>query len=271
MSKHLNKKNLCIRKIESFVIKDDDLYNMSMIRIKNKTINYECIYCNKTFFNNNNLKRHIDTSCKFKENNISDTKNLSVNDNDNDDTDKLNNLNIINSNNINCINSNNNNIINNNININISIPKSFDEEWDTSNIDINKKLVLLLTNSKFTKTLEKILENEVNLNVLIDNTNNTGLVYKNNKLVNMNIKDIVKKSMEKLDKHLCDFYKDIIDPNILEINSKILNDELINVKNKYNIYKKDEKTQDIVNKFITDIYNKKKDNTVKTYISSSGF
>lgn len=99
----------------------------------------------------------------------------------------------------------------------------------------------MLTNSKFTKTLENILENEVNLNVLIDNTNNTGLVYKNNKLVNMNIKDIVKKSMEKLDKHLRDFYKDIIDPNILEINSKILNEELTNVKNKYNIYKKDEK------------------------------
>lgn len=128
--------------------------------------------------------------------------------------------------------------------------KSFDEDWDTgdpwraytgvlslrktpSEIDINKKLILLLNNSKFTKTLEHILENEVNLNVIIDKTSHNGLVYRNKELVNMNIKDIVQKSMEKLHKHLCDFHKDVIDPNKNDITKNtinMLNNELQNSK-----------------------------------------
>ena len=49
-----------------------------------------------------------------------------------------------------------------------NITISFDDNFNTSKINNNKKLILLLTTSKFTKTLEILLENKVNLNVLIE-------------------------------------------------------------------------------------------------------
>jgi tetrahydromethanopterin S-methyltransferase subunit B len=46
---------------------------------------------------------------------------------------------------------------------------------------------------------------------LIEKDTNTGLVYKNNvdKFITMNITDIIEQSMEKLNKHLNDFYQRI--------------------------------------------------------------
>ena len=47
-------------------------------------------------------------------------------------------------------------------------------------------------------------------NVVIEKDTNTGIVYKNNvdKFINMNMQDIIDKSMEKLNKHLKDFYNE---------------------------------------------------------------
>ena len=143
--------------------------------------------------------------------------------------------------------------------------------WNTSEIDNNLKLILLLHNSKFTKTLENILENEVNLNVLIDNTNNEGLIFTNNKLQKMDIKDILRKSMDKLYGQLCSFYTDLVDPNIFDINPILLSDEMNVAKTKYNNYKKDINVQNKVNELMNNIYSKKKDDTVKEISKSVGY
>jgi hypothetical protein len=110
MIKHLEKKKLCVRILESYKYNDKDLYDLSLIRIKN----------------NNNVKRNVEKLCA--ENNLDDKLPNNV---------KNESENIIIGNNNN--NTNINSTINsNNINININITKSFDEEWDLSQIDINK-------------------------------------------------------------------------------------------------------------------------------------
>ena len=168
----------------------------------------------------------------------------------------------ITNNNINNNNININNITINNININFSIAKDFNDEWDISKINENIKLILLLSNSKFTNTLENILENDVNLNVLIDNTTDSGLVYTNNTLKKMDIKDIVNKSMDKIYNEQYEFHNDLIEPNKFDLNKDFLSGELNTVKNKYEKYKIDLDVRDKVNKIITDIYNKKKNETI---------
>ena len=206
MKKHLNKKIICTRTIESFKFdgSDKDLYLLSLIRIKHKEViqkddtkntkdiectedtsnsKYNCETCNKIFTTKSNLNRHLVKTCKEI---VEDSKNI---------------INIID-------NSNNSNT--NIINLNINLVKSFNDDWSTDHINEKDKLVLLLNNSKFTTTLENILENEVNLNVLLDKNNyENGLVYNGDSIVNMNIKEIVKKTMEKLHNHLCNFNKDI--------------------------------------------------------------
>ena len=171
---------------------------------------------------------------------------------------------IQNNNNSNSYNNqtNSNNTTINNINLNINITRSFDDDWDTSNIDNKLKLILLLNNSKFTKTLENILENEVNLNILIDKTSDIGLVYENNEFKKMKIKDIVKKSMDKLYKHLCEFHDDIADPNIFDINENILKNELNITHKKYDEFNKNDTIKHNVNKYLTDIYDKNKEKTI---------
>ena len=291
MKKHLDKKNLCIRTIESYKYKDEDLYDLSLIRIKNLHNNFICAKCNKSFSNKSNLTKHIEKICNIsiQNNKCNSNENLIlqeisshiININPKSIITENSNLGILVDsldskpdavligNNIN--NVQNSNINSNNISININITKSFDDDWDTSNIDINKKLVLLLTNSKFTKTLENILENEVNLNVLIDNNTNNGIVFNNNQYINMNVKDIVKQTMIKLHKHLMDFHSDITNPNILDIDKNYLDCNLKNINNKFNKFQKDQDIQNTVKDYITDIYNKKKLDTIQQYIHKPGY
>ena len=248
MKRHLDNKKLCTRTIESFTYKDEELYNLSLKIItlkKNKTI--ICEKCGKIFYNKNNLNRHLSASCKNKED---DGKNIIISNNVSDST----HVNII------------NNITNIN-NININIVKSFDEEWDTTLIDNKLKLILLLNDVKFTSTLENILENEVNLNVLIDNTSDTGIIVSDNKFKNMNVKEIVNKTMKKLIDHIYSFHKELSNPNIFNINKILLDGELHKAQDKYNEYIKDVNIQKNVNAFITNMYNKKKEETVKNYIN----
>ena len=62
----------------------------------------------------------------------------------------------------------------------------------------------------YTELLEEILKNDINLNVIIDKTNDSGMVYKNNidKYIQMKLKDIISNTMEKLNNHLNDINKD---------------------------------------------------------------
>lgn len=153
-----------------------------------------------------------------------------------------------------------------NINLNINLINSFDEDWNTTHIDDKIKFILLCQNSKFTSTLEKILENEVNQNVLIDNNNLKGLVYKDKQLINMDIKDIIKNTMDKLFNQLSTFKKDIINNEQFSINHDIINEEMNIIDKKYEDFKLDkDNVTNKVNNCITDIYNKKRENTIQNF------
>ena len=77
----------------------------------------------------------------------------------------------------------------------------------------------------------------------------------------MNVKEIVNKTMKKLIDHISNFHKELSNPNIFNINKILLDGELHKAQDKYNEYIKD------VNAFITNMYNKKKEDTVKNYIN----
>jgi hypothetical protein len=266
MKKHLNKKTLCERTIDSFKysINEKDLYNLSLLKnIKKKEENsefnskFDCEKCKKQFANKSNLNRHytkciLDETIQYKK----EDDNIFI-------------VNNITDNSVNNLTDNSvNNITDNsttNISLNINIIKSFDDEWCVDHIDDKDKLILLFNNSKFTSTLQNILENEVNLNVLLEKNSETGLVYNDNKLINMNIKDIVKKTMDKLYHHLCNFKKDMIEPNVYNINEKVIDEEMVNTYNKYNNYRRSIDIQNNVNTFIKNIYRSKTDNTYKKY------
>ena len=262
MIKHLNKKNICERSVDSLNIKDEDIVSLSLIRIKNDDINnndLKCKLCKKVFSTKNSLLRHNEKREEFLLSNKgrnpckSLDENNCVNKDDGDEKLTQNITNYIN-NNINTTNI---------INLNINILRSFDEEWDDSKIDDKSKIILLLEDSKYTKTLENLLENDINLNVLIDNDGDTGLIYKKNNFEIMNIKDIVEKSMEKIYNQLNKFHREIEANNEYNIKKDYLDEEKKNIEDKYINYKLNDDTKDKVINFIKNIYNKKKDETLK--------
>ena len=130
--------------------------------------------------------------------------------------------------------------------------------------------MLLLTNNKFTTTLKNILENEVNLNVLLDKNSDKALVYKDKILQSMNIKEIVDSTMKKLIHQLKIFENDIVDPNILNIDTKIIDYNMDCIDKKYEDFKKNKFIQDKLKVYIKDIYNTKRDDTMKNY-DNNGF
>ena len=238
MIRHLDRKNKCIKNIQSYKYSDDDLYRMSLELIKNKdnklssrVINtnsnkHQCIYCFKFFSTKGNLKKHInkheDGSIpvypkEYYENN---NKKLDIiNNNDLENSHQINNYNEFKSE----INKNedfvqyndedsknmnqtiNNITVNqqfNNYNIiNMKYPNGFDKDWDLSKISYEKKLFLINTcNTKYSELLKFILQNDDNLNVIIENETNTGIVYKNDteKYIHLNKSDIIDQSLTKL-------------------------------------------------------------------------
>ena len=169
-------------------------------------------------------------------------------------------------------NTNTTNIINNNNNSNIIlIPISFNNEWDQSHISYCEKLALLLSDYKFTKTLESILKNKSNQNVLINLNEDEALVLNEDKdeiqkLKLMNADSICNKSIEKLHTLLVNFVKDIKNENIYNVNEKILDNEKYNVDVKYYNYRNNTKNEkEIINNTIKYIFNKVRDETLKNF------
>lgn len=212
--------------------------NINSTNLDNCENKYICNNCNSSFHNRSNLNRHI-KNCNNK---------------------KI--VNITN-------NTLNNNTLNQNIiNINLNIPRSFDEDWDISKIDKTLRNMLLLSNMKYTKTLEHILDNDTNLNVIINDESNSGIVYINSseKFKPMSIDDIIDKSMDKLHKQLNSFYIDLKE----EKNELLLDDDILNtVKDttdrKYESFKNNKYINEKVKEFITNIYNNKRHETLKIY------
>ena len=229
---------------------DDQQYNIISLNIdKDPNNKIKCEDCDKFFSRNSSLKRHQDKYCKKikLEKYVEKTNNTIINN----------------------ITNNTNNTINN-ILINLNIDNkiiSFDEDWDLSEIDNKMKQSLVLSSIKFTKTMEKILENDMNLNVLINKDKNSGIIYKNDteKFKTMNVNDIIDKSMHKLYKHLKQFCEDIKDDNEFKICNEYFDKELNIIENKYDEYQTNKNTQQIVQNHLIDLYDKKKDQTYNIY------
>ena len=162
-----------------------------------------------------------------------------------------------------------NNILNINLNIDNKITKitPFDEDWDVSKIDNQTKQALLMSSIKFTKTMEKILENDANMNVLIEKDKNSGIIYKNDheQFKEMGLTEIMDKSMKKLYKHLKQFYDEIKDDNEYNICNQYLDQEKTMIDNKYEEYQKNHDTQKIVQDHLISLYDKNKEKTLSNY------
>jgi len=240
-------KTMCLDKtlFSETLIKENIQYIIDILPLKNQKIkacdHFICNNCNKKFTRKSSMNRHKNNSCKLIINNKNKVED--------DDNTIINNI-------VNTTNTINN--IQINLNVNKIIP--FDEEWNTSHLDQKTKLNLLLSSIKFTKSIEKILENDNNLNVLINSDKNTGIVYKNDieRFIPMNVDDIIDKSMYKLYNHLKTFSKDIKENNEFQIDNKIFDSEINLIENKYNEYNKNKLIQQNVQNHMIDIYNKNK-------------
>lgn len=295
MIRHLNRKIKCIRSPNSFQYTDDEINNLSLEKLKKGHVDLDknkdniennteeknlteklsnefipdknietliiqnyttekkdlfiCKKCNKSFTRKFSLERH-ENKCSYS---IieSTTENNTVN-------------NIVNNTNntINAINT----INNNNIQINLQL-EAFDNDWDVSKINKFTRHSLLLSKIMYTNLLQNILDNETNLNVIIEKESNVGIVYKNDvdKFIKMKLKDIVDNSMDKLNKHLKNFYNESKNDEEFILMDQIFEDQKNLIDNKYNEYKDNEETQKKVEEYITDIYDKKKEDAIKLF------
>ena len=294
---HFLKKNKCFENVNSLKYTNDQIIKYSLCKnedyykkLLNKTSKYNisktssefieelkksykskikiCKFCNQNFEKYANLEYHLFECIEIiddNDNNI--TINNTINNNEQN--------NIVNNNNINNIN---NNINNNNYFIKLNCDKknivSFDDEWSTDHINIDKKICLFLSTFKFTKTLETILENDINRNVLLSDDNKKCIIYKGdeeNEFYTLKSDEIFNKSITKLYKHLKDFENEIIENNNKEY---VLDKEIINkyakiTDSKIDNYKLNNNTKESVNNLISDIFNKHKDDIKDKYIEVS--
>ena len=266
MKRHLSKKNKCFRSVDSYKLKDNEIEELSLTPINEllydtitndyikqieKNNETKCMYCDKVFFRKYELKRHVLSSCKKKFNTISNNSNI-----------------IINNQQINNQQINNQQI--NNLHINLfndkNIIKSFDEEWDVDDIDLQKKILLFLADNKYSKTMEEILKNKKNLNILFDKSNDTGLVYKNDidKFINIKSDDITISIIYKLYSHLIKFYEEIKNNDFI----KDLDIHKNKIEEKYTDFNniENKNIKNYVKNILIDIFDKYQDKIIEQFI-----
>jgi hypothetical protein len=223
-------------------------------RCKIKDDGVECNYCNKTFSKYKDLEYHL-FECIYVNNKTKKENSLSIDNSINAPANIY----------TNC------NVNNNTININIELPEkslvSFNDNWNIEHLDINTKTLLFMSTVKYTKTLEYILANDANKNVLLNKDTNTGIIYKGAEFEEMKIEDIIDKSVLKIYNNLKEMYNEIqenndvnfiLDPNVINQNLKI-------TENKFNEYNSNEKTKEVVSQIISSIYSQHKDTTEQKY------
>jgi hypothetical protein len=197
---------------------------------QNDTPLFLCNYCLKNFSRQYNLDRH---KCKLK---INPFKHLNYN------------------------------IFHLNFNI---LP--FEYDWDIKHITKYTKHAILLSNIMYSNLLNIILENEKNLNVLLEFETMSAIICSNNnhnnhnnhnKFINIDLKYLIDKTMEKLHNHLNNIYNDSLnEPEFLIKKDRFENQKKM-IDDKYLNYKEDVNVQNKVKKCIIDIYNIKKENTL---------
>jgi hypothetical protein len=288
MIRHYRKKIICLKNINSYNYSDDQLVVLSLlpyydnkISIKENEIddlkdssllynnlenfinyidnifkkkNKKCEFCNNDFLTILDLRKHVIMSCYCIE--IKKKENLKNNEKSKTE------YNISITNNINNINTVNNINITNNFYIDIKPPIPFDSDWDLSKIDANTQLGILFNKLMYSALLEELLKNDTNLNVIIDQNAQSGIVYKNDvdKYTEMKTKDIVNVTMEKLKNHL------------LEINNNSKNvmlEEEFNthcrrmINKKFIDYGKEKELHEKTIYCISNIFQQKKDDAVE--------
>jgi hypothetical protein len=238
-------KNKINNDVESILAECNIKKNINVDDQKNKFI---CEKCNKLFHNKSNLNKHIkNNTCIEKKETSNETSSEPI-------IQQINNIQNI-------------GVQNNIINININSLKGFDEDWNISNITKDMKEKIILSDKKFTNTLENILKNDDNLNIILKDKV-TGLVYKmkNNKYEAMPVKDIFDNAMDKIYKHLLDFFKEIITNNQSDISMNILENEIKEIDKKYIKYKKSIITNNSVNNCLSNIFDERKNDAILQYI-----
>ena len=281
MKKHLVRKTKCKRVLESYIYKDEDIEELSLTKLnidknnnelliqndndKNSYLNdikknniKQCKYCSKIFYRKYELIRHLDKSNCYEINNLNDEK----------DGNNINNFNNIS----NITNEINNNQINN-ISINLFTESNyakdfiipFNKEWDLSNIDQKKKLLLFLSDNKYSKTMEEILKNDKNKNVLFSDNKSSGVIFQDDKFIDMDSEEIIIKTMYKLYNHLTNFYDEIKKDNDFDSD---LNKHKNKLDEKYQEFSinKDDITKEVVKNILIDIFQHHKDKIIEQFI-----
>lgn len=241
--KYLSKSNILSDNINEFLNELDDI---------NKNKKKICKYCNIKFDKIYDLKKHVIITCFY---------NYMINKNKNE---KNNNINIVNSNitNNSILEQNIYNINNNNFYINMKNPVSFDDKWDISNINELTQIGILFNKVMYTTLLEELLKNDKNLNVIIDKNALSSLVYKNDveKYIEMKTKDIIDVTMNKLKNHLLEMNKNtktsVSEEGFTDYIRKM-------ITKKYIDYTKDSELREKVINCICNVYEKRKDDSVK--------
>ena len=290
---HLNKNKKCIRSSKSYMHTNEELMNKSCEKvylkyitppgkkekseelknldtsneikntiyiepsnitvIKEEENTNQCIHCCKILSNKYNLKIHYKT-CKLLNNEKETTVNNTITNTNSGDSS--------------IVNSGDNatlNVNSNNININIITPISFEQNWDISEIDTSKKTQILVSNIMYTSLLNKILENEKNQNIVIENNTNSGLVYMNekDKYITMKMDDIFEKTMEKLHKQLVEITIEFKNNNDDNFSLDCLNSFLTVANRKIVNYRKNIDIKEGTNNFIKEIFNNIKNDAIK--------
>ena len=232
-----------------------DINNLNSLEIQNTTSEngVQCEYCNKLFSEKYNLRKHQKRSCKgLKKLELDKLNNIGGNKQDINNIN--NNLNIEKQVNISNQTTNSGNIII----INQNNLEGFDDKWTTEHIDNYIRQMILLSDHKYTNLLDEILKNKSNLNVIMNNDQNYGLVYKNkdDMYVNMKVREIIDKSIEKLYEQLNIFYTELVNNDIIKVNSDVIEHEKQIIDNKFKEFCTNNNVKSSVGHLLTKIYEK---------------
>ena len=120
---------------------------------------------------------------------------------------------------------------------------------------------------KYTKTLESLLKNKNNHNVIIDKESNSGLVYNKNNIELMTLDQICNKSVDKINHHLNQFIDDVIKNNIYSIDTDYINHSKKIIRLKHGNYKYNLEDRNSVNEILINKYDTIKNETIKNFNS----
>jgi hypothetical protein len=261
MKKHLNRKIKCTQDIDSYKYDDNFINEKSLLLKYNENGDIEkkttgddnkikCNNCNMNFTKKSNLVRHL-KKCVIE---VPDQQQLPSNHIENHIESQYN-----------IANQHNISTTNNVIIVNSNNLCSFNEKWTIEHIDEYLRNNIFLSGTKYTDLLDEILKDKNNLNVIIEKDSNYGLVYKNEDelYVNMKVKEIIEKSMDKLYEQLNDLYSSIGSDNKMKINTNIIENEKKIMDNKYdNFCNNNNNTKSVVENLLASIYEKRKDEAV---------